>query len=145
MVITSYLKMDSNIEMPKAKDFRWYITKTGDRTLTPTQKRKIKEEQNFRCAICGKKFKPRYLHVHHKKEIHKYKSPLGLDLPEYSMGKKIKPKYDKRSNLVAVCIECHDKTKKKKSSKKILKKKPKTKTKKTTRKKRTTNSFDFGI
>jgi len=98
---------------PKIKVERFHVTKVGDRTLTPARKRKIKENQGFRCAKCGKKTDPRYLEVHHKKEISKHKSPYGVDIPIWSLGKKYKPKYDRDSNLEAVCIKCHDKTKKK--------------------------------
>ena len=104
------------LDLPKLE--RWHITRAGDRTLTPAQKRKIKEEQKFRCAKCRKKFDSRLLEVHHKKEVHKHKNKLTGDLPMYSIGKKIKPKSDRKSNLEAVCIYCHDKTKKKKKPKK---------------------------
>jgi 5-methylcytosine-specific restriction endonuclease McrA len=100
------------IKIQKIKVERIHQTKMGDRTLTPAQKRKIKEDQSFKCAKCGKKTDPRYLDIHHKKEIHKHKSPSGYDMPVMTIGKKYKPKYDRRHNLEAICIKCHDKTKK---------------------------------
>ena len=96
-----------------------YSTTPGDRSTTPAQKRKIKEEQDFKCAHCKKKYIPRLLEIHHKVEIHKHKDKLtGIDIPQYSYGNKIKPHYDRRSNLEAICFLCHDKTKKKKPAKK---------------------------
>ena len=99
--------------LPSIKDMTWHTTKVGDRTLTTAQRRKIKEEQGFKCARCGKKTPERLLEIHHKKSVASHKHPMGWDMPVYSQGKKIKPKSDRRSNLEAVCIYCHDKTKKK--------------------------------
>jgi 5-methylcytosine-specific restriction endonuclease McrA len=98
----------------KQKDFRIYITKNGDRTLTPAQKRKVKEEQKFKCCKCGKKTDPRLLEIHHKKGIAKHKNDNGVNIPVLSQGKKVIPQYDIRSNLEAICYKCHDETKKKK-------------------------------
>lgn len=105
----------------KSKDYKWHITRAGDRTLTSAQKRKLKEETNYRCQKCGKSFKrlPKYLEVHHKKEVHKHKHPMGWDLPSYSQGHKIKPKSDRKNNLQVLCKDCHDKTKKKKKARKL--------------------------
>jgi 5-methylcytosine-specific restriction endonuclease McrA len=110
---SQFLGTPKKVKAPKIKLHRIYATRAGDRTLTSAQKRKIKEDQGFRCARCGKKTDARYLEVHHKKGVAKHKNPIG-DLPVYSWGKKIKPKSDRRSNLEAVCLKCHDKTKKKK-------------------------------
>ena len=117
--------MDFLFKQPKIKPYKIqkvkipkvHYTKAGDRTLTPAQKRKIKEKQGFRCIKCGKKIDSRYLEVHHKKEIRKHKSPYGLDIPIITVGYKHKPQYDRKSNLQAICIKCHDKTKKKKIKK----------------------------
>ena len=103
----------SKVKVPKIKLQKVYATRAGDRNLTSAQKRKIKEEQGFRCAKCGKKFPEWQLQIHHKKGVAKHKNPLG-NLPAYSWGKKIKPKSDRRGNLEVVCIPCHNKTKKKK-------------------------------
>lgn len=119
----SYDDIKMDLGLPKANSLRLYTTKTGDRTLTPVQKRKVKEEQNFKCAKCGKKFPEWQLHVHHKKGVAKHKNSIGLDMPVHSMGKKIKPKSDKRSNLEAVCIPCHNEKAKKKTAKKTTKRK----------------------
>jgi 5-methylcytosine-specific restriction endonuclease McrA len=108
------------LKFEKIKIAKIYQTKMGDRTSTPAEKRKIKEEQGFKCAKCGKKTDPRFLEVHHKKEIHKHKSPYGYDLPVMTIGTKYKPKYDRRKNLEAVCIKCHDKTKKRRKMKNPL-------------------------
>ena len=110
--------MSNKLKLLSAKSIKFYQTKVGDRTLTSAQKRKLKEETNYRCQKCGKSFKdlPKYLEVHHKKEVHKHKSQFG-DLPTYSMGKKIKPKSDRKSNLQILCKDCHDKTKKKRKKK----------------------------
>ena len=90
------------------------ITKEGERTLTSAQKRKLKEDVNFKCERCHKKFNPRYLEIHHKKAIHKHKSAYGVAVPTMTMGKKYIPAYDRRkSNLEVVCLECHDITKRK--------------------------------
>ena len=112
------IKIDNLI--PKNRELTFYSTKSGDRTLTKAQKRKIKEEQGFKCAHCHKKKPARYLEIHHKKEISEHKSSLGVDLPYFSLGKKIKPAYDKKNNLEAVCIDCHDKTKKGRKKKSML-------------------------
>lgn len=104
--------------LPTKKELTFYQTKAGDRTITPAQKRKIKEEQKFRCAKCGKKFHSRLLEIHHKKEVHKHKNSLGVDIPVMTFGYKHKPKYDRRENLEAVCVYCHDKTKKTKKPRK---------------------------
>ena len=94
---------------------RLHITKAGDRTLTSAQKRKLKEAVGFKCQRCKKKYPERLLEIHHKKAIHKHKSPYGIDVPVFSTGKKYIPKYDRhKSNLEVVCIYCHDKTKKQK-------------------------------
>ena len=96
-----------------------YVTKAGDRTLTPAQKRKLKEARGNRCEKCGKKFNPRYLEIHHKKGVAKHKNPSGFDAPVMQFEKKYIPKYDRhKSNLQVICIECHDHTKKKKKKKK---------------------------
>ena len=103
--------------IPKKKELTIFSTIAGDRTLTPAKKREIKEKQGFKCAECKRKFLEWQLHVHHKKDVSKHKSPYGADLPFYSLGKKIKPKYDRMNNLVALCIPCHNKTKKKNKKK----------------------------
>ena len=94
----------NNLGMPSIKSMTYHTTRAGDRTLTPAQKRKVKEEQGFKCAKCGKKYDGRLLEVHHKKSISSHKSPIGFDMPVYSLCKKIKPKSDRRSNLEVVCI-----------------------------------------
>lgn len=105
------------IKQPKIKPpkiQKLYMTKAGDRTLTPAQKRKLKEATGYRCSICGKKFDGRLLEIHHKKGVAKHKNPMGFDMPVMARGKKHIPVYDRRkSNLQVVCIYCHDKTKKK--------------------------------
>jgi 5-methylcytosine-specific restriction endonuclease McrA len=53
-------------------------------------KLEIKKSQNFKCAMCGKKFNPRGLTIHHCKNR--------------SRGGKSNAK-----NCVAVCKECHKK------------------------------------
>lgn len=109
------------ISLPKINknSLRVYVTKVGDRTLTPSKKRKLKEAVGFRCQICGKKKPARYLEIHHKKGVAKHKDPYGLDAPVMQVGKKYIPKYDRhKSNLQVICIDCHDKTKKKKVKKK---------------------------
>jgi len=105
-----------NLKPPKIE--KMHITHAGERTLTAAQKRKLKEEVGYRCQICKKKYNPRFLEIHHKKGIAKHKSQLGATLPIFSIGKKYKPKYERKSNLQVVCITCHDKTKKKKKIKK---------------------------
>jgi cytochrome c553 len=107
------------IKIQKIKIDKFHITKAGDRTLTPAQKRNLKEEAGNRCSRCHKKFDSRLLEIHHKKSIASHKNKLiGVDLPVYSMGKKYIPKYDRhKSNLEVVCVYCHDKTKKKRKSK----------------------------
>ena len=117
----------------KLKDYTLFSTTAGERTLTPARRRKVKERQGYKCAHCHKKFPEWQLQVHHKKEVHKHKQPF-VNLPEISFGKKIIPRYDRRSNLEAVCIPCHNKTKsKKKATNRATKKKA---TKKRTTKKR---------
>lgn len=124
----------------RSKDFTLHTTRQGERTTTPAQNRRVKEEQGFKCAHCSRKFPEWQLQVHHKKGVHKHKSPYSVDLPVISMGEKIKPRYDRRSNLEAICIPCHNKTKSKKGKaelrKKTKKRKNKTTTKKATRKTR---------
>ncbi len=113
------LSKQKQIKLPKIKIERIHITKVGDRTLTSTQKRKLKEEVGFRCQKCHKKFEPRLLEIHHKKSVASHKDNLlRINVPTYSIGKKIKPIYDKRSNLQVICYKCHDKTKKHKKIKK---------------------------
>ena len=134
--------MPDNWGIPTKKETTLFQTKAGDRTLTPVQKRKVKEEQGYKCAICKKKFHPRLLEIHHKKEVHKHKSKFGVEMAVLSFGKKIKPHSDKRSNLEAVCIHCHDKTKSKKGRSELSKKNVKKKTaKKKVKKKQSLNSL----
>lgn len=87
-----------------------YVTKPGERTLTSARKLQIKEEAGFKCSKCHRKFDPAYLQVHHKKSVASHRSGTGFDLPNFSLEKKIKPKYDRRGNLEVVCIKCHNKT-----------------------------------
>lgn len=102
------------IKIEKIKVPKVYVTKNGDRTLTSAQKRKLKEENGFRCQKCGEKYEARLLEVHHKKSISSHKDKFGLSVPIYSWGKKYIPKYDRhKSNLEVVCYKCHDNTKKK--------------------------------
>jgi hypothetical protein len=103
-------------KIPKLKIDKFHITNVGDRTLTPAQKRKLKESVRYKCSRCHKKFESRLLEIHHKKSVSSHKNKLtGVDLPIYSMGKKYIPAYDRRkSNLEVVCVFCHDKTKKRK-------------------------------
>lgn len=122
--MTKQKRVVNKLEIKKLPTF--YTTRVGDRTLTPTQKRKFKEEKGFKCEICKKKFDSRLLEIHHKKEVAKHKNPMGFDMPIFTMGKKHIPVYDKRRNLQVVCLYCHDKTKKKKpTTKKKTPKKPK--------------------
>jgi len=104
----------TNNVIRQQKKNKFFVTRVGERQTTPSQKRNIKEEQNFRCAVCGRSFKhlPKYLEIHHKREISKHKNLLGFDMPIYTQGKKHKLKYERRSNKVAICKDCHDKTKK---------------------------------
>ena len=99
-----------------------HVSKVGDRSLTPVQKRNLKKEKGFRCDICHKKFDPRYLEVHHRRAISKHKNSLGYTkyLPIYSTGKRTKQAYDRKSNLQVACLKCHDKTKKKRNVTKPL-------------------------
>ncbi|MFH0936047.1 MAG: hypothetical protein V1815_00010 [Candidatus Woesearchaeota archaeon] len=108
--------MKDILGLPSAKSVTWHHAKVGDRQTTSTQARKIKEEQGFRCNECGKKFPEWQLQIHHKKGISKHKNPLG-DMPIYALGHKPKLKYERRSNKVAICIPCHNKTKRKKTTK----------------------------
>lgn len=64
------------LKIKKIKIDRFHVTKVGDRTLTPAQKRKVKEEAGFRCSVCHEKFDPRYLEVHHKKSIASHKNKI---------------------------------------------------------------------
>ncbi len=108
-------------KVERLKVARLHMTKVGDRTSTSAQRRKLKEAVGFKCQRCGKKFDGRLLEIHHKKSIASHKNKLtGVDFPVYSLGKKIKPKYDRKSNLEVVCIYCHDKTKKQKKKPKPL-------------------------
>ncbi|MDO8516906.1 MAG: cytochrome c3 family protein [Nanoarchaeota archaeon] len=104
----------------KLKLDRFHVTKIGDRTLTPAQKRKLKEVVGYRCQKCHKEFDARYLQIHHKKSIASYKNKItGVDLPVYTLGRKHIPNYDRqKSKLEVVCLKCHDKTKKKRKKKK---------------------------
>lgn len=105
------MKKQNLFGLPKAKDVMFHQARIGDRQTTPAQKRKIKEEQKFICTECGKKFKDWQMNVHHKKGIAEHKNPLG-DMPLYAQGHKPKLKYENRRNKVALCIPCHNKTKK---------------------------------
>lgn len=100
----------------KVRSLRVHVTKHGDRTLTPAKKYDLKKSRGFICEECGHKFDSRYLEVHHRKSVSSYKHPSGFTAPVFSIGSKIKPKYDRKSNLMVICIKCHDKTKKKKKT-----------------------------
>ena len=107
------------IKVQKVKIDKFYMTKVGDRTLTPAKKRQLKEAVGFKCQRCNKKVHPRLLEIHHKKSVASHKNKMGFDLPVYSIGKRYIPKYDRhKSNLEVVCVFCHDKTKKKPKKKK---------------------------
>lgn len=102
----------------KKNDFRLYQTKAGDRTRTTAQNRKLKEKVNFRCQRCKQKFRPAFLDVHHKKKVASHKNKFGIDMPVYSMGKKIKPKYDSDKNAMVLCRECHQEVHRQEAKKK---------------------------
>ena len=91
--------------LPKAR-FRH----KGERTLTSSSKKNIKEERGFKCDRCHKKFPSYLLKVHHKREVYKSKSKAMVELPtlEITTAKK-KAYHDRLENLEVLCGTCHDK------------------------------------
>ncbi len=84
------------------------------RTLTTAQKRDIIHEVGNKCQICKKKFVPSVLNVHHIKEVSKYKEKrapfdFSMDVDFFGEKPKRKPGYDKKSNLIVLCPNCHAK------------------------------------
>jgi len=117
------------------------------RTLTTAKKRDILYEAGNRCQLCKKKFPPSVLHVHHIKEVSKHKEkthPLDVSADVWGTSKK-KPTYDRKSNLIVVCPNCHTKYHRGLVKKKDVKK-AKGGKKKTKKVKRKNNSpFDIKI
>lgn len=108
----------------KANQFKVYQTTEGvSRTRTTAQNRKLKEKANFRCAKCKKKFDGAFLDVHHKKSVASHKDKLVGSVPQLSVGKKIKPKYDSDKNAMVLCRKCHQEVHRQEAKKKAKKKK----------------------
>ena len=74
------------------------------RTLTPTQKTKLKDKAKGKCQICGNKEDYSVLCVHHIREVAKAKYDESSLWVDYS-----KPQYDRKSNLLVLCPTCHRK------------------------------------
>ena len=104
--------MSNPLGLPSFKSVTFHSANVGDRQTTPAEKRRIKEEQDYKCARCGRKLPKEYLQVHHKRGIASHRNPYG-NLPVYALGHKPKLSYERRSNKEALCIKCHNETKKK--------------------------------
>jgi predicted HNH restriction endonuclease len=80
-----------------------------ERTLKESDKKNLKKETKSKCQKCGKKYPPYNLIVHHKKPIAKYKTnDLRLsDFNKFYSNKTKKPAYDRKSNLMVLCRNCH--------------------------------------
>lgn len=94
------------------KDILGLPKRKKKRTLTTVQKRDIMYKAGNRCRLCRKKFSPSVLRVHHIKEVSKHKEEadmFGLSSDMFGYEEKKKPEYDKESNLIVLCPNCHAK------------------------------------
>jgi len=101
------------IKPPKIKKLRFETA--GDRTLKESEKKRLKEEADYKCQKCGKKKSLNHLEIHHKREIYKVKRKAGLmgKLGKPVFGKRKLP-HDRKNNLMVLCLECHANMRKKK-------------------------------
>ncbi len=114
-------------DVPKMKPLRlskMRIKRKGERTLTQSDKKKVKKKKGNKCQRCRKAFSQNLLVVHHRKAVAGYKSK-GLELPQYEMYTKRKKKahYDREKNLMVLCPTCHKKVHNEESDKDKIKKK----------------------
>jgi len=118
-------------------DFVFGKPKKKKRSLTTGKKYAIKADAGNKCQYCHKSKDPRLLKVHHLDEVSKAKTE-GMTIKQFNLfyeDKPKKPAYDRKSNLMVLCGECHDKYHHGMITKADLKRKKSGKKKKATKRK----------
>jgi 5-methylcytosine-specific restriction endonuclease McrA len=92
--------------------------------LTKTQKEELKRKRGYVCQLCGQKFDPDYLVIHHrftrpewerlKGTVKKVEQPLVWEIlwgPRYEKMLTVEKEAerDKEENLLVLCVKCHKK------------------------------------
>jgi 5-methylcytosine-specific restriction endonuclease McrA len=92
--------------------------------LSKAQKEELKRKRNYTCQMCGQKFDPDYLVIHHrftrpewerlKGTVKKAEQPLAWEIlwgPRYErvLTVEAEAERDKEENLLVLCVKCHKK------------------------------------